>query len=210
MVTRKSSKKKENDDIEAVVPLLSMKHVSNNETRAHYITFEVKVMAGSDTAGKYKKYVRPFGDKTPDRLIKICDELDEIYTQNKIIKPTDQHTLVESVLRGESKEAYLTFMEEVCGTDEEGNRNDITEDMLTESKENTGCETTHGLHFGHFKSGIKDQEISKFDWNMRKLPMKYGFCTNFVEQSNQCRIIEEGKCFYYTKNENYMFTKCRI
>ena len=60
MVTQKSSKNKENDDIEAIVPLLPIKHASEDETRAHYITFEVRVVADSNEAGKYKKHMRLF------------------------------------------------------------------------------------------------------------------------------------------------------
>ena len=41
MLTKKSSIKKEQDNIEAVVPLLPTKYISNDETRTHYITFEV-------------------------------------------------------------------------------------------------------------------------------------------------------------------------
>ena len=89
------------------------------------------MVAGSDAAGKYKKHVQLFEDGSPDQLIKICDELDEIYTQNKIESPPNQHALVESVLRGESKETYLTLMEEARGTDARGNKNPIDENMLT-------------------------------------------------------------------------------
>ena len=48
-----------------------------------------------------------FEDGTPDQLIKICDELDEIYTQKKIQEPVDQHTLVESVLKRRNKRSIF-------------------------------------------------------------------------------------------------------
>ena len=78
-----------------------------------------------------------FDGKTFDGWdIKVAGyDLNDNYKQNKIEEPEDQNTLIESKLKGNSKEIYLTFMEEIRGTDSAGNLKDITDDMLDKAME---------------------------------------------------------------------------
>ena len=131
MPTKNRSQNRKNEDFEPVVPLVPPKPTSNTKDRSNFITFEVKVIAGSESAGKFKKHVRLFDDGTPDEFIKLLDDLHDIYKQNKIDSAADQNTLVESILKGNSKENYLSFMEEIRGVDAEGVLNDITKEMLS-------------------------------------------------------------------------------
>ena len=116
MPTKNRSQNQKNEEFEPIVPLVLKKHDSDDNDKSNFITFKLMVIAGSDAAGKYKKTMRLFDDGTPDEFIKMMDDLHDIYKQNKIEDAPDQNALIESVLRGNSKENYLTFMEEERGT----------------------------------------------------------------------------------------------
>ena len=133
MSTKNHSQNRKNEDFEPVVPLVPPKPTSDTEDRSNFITFEVKVIAGSESAGKFKKNVWLFDDGTPDEFIKLLDDLHNIYKQNKIDDAADQNALVESILKGNLKENYLSFMEEIHGVNEEGNLNNITKEMLDQA-----------------------------------------------------------------------------
>ena len=131
MPTKNRSQSQKNEEFAPIVPLVPRKHDSDDNDKSNFITFELMVIAGSNAAGKYKKTVRLFDDGSPDEFIKMMDDLDDIYKQNKIDDAPDQNALIESILKGNSKENYLMFMSEERGTDTSGNLNTITKEMLT-------------------------------------------------------------------------------
>ena len=133
MSNQNRSRKAENEKFQPIVPLVPPKPSSEAQDRTNFITFELKVIAGSDSAGKYKKQVRLFDDGTPDEFITTLNDLDDIFKQNKVEQPSDQNALIESVLKATSKENYITFMEEVRGLNKVGKVPPIEEDSIEEA-----------------------------------------------------------------------------
>ena len=102
MPNQNRSWKAENDKFQPIVPLVPPKPSSDAQDRTNFITFELKVIAGSNSAGKFKKQVRLFDDGTPDEFITILNDLDDIFRQNKVEKPEDQNALIDLSKKADS------------------------------------------------------------------------------------------------------------
>ena len=107
--------------LQPVLPLVPEKLPSTDEEKALFISFELKTRVGQPADGtKYKKYVRKFEEGTPQQWIDLQRDMTEIWTQNSINGGTDRASTVRALIRGESRTAFETALQEAC-QDDNGN-----------------------------------------------------------------------------------------
>jgi hypothetical protein len=107
-----------------LVPSLTLvEEVPEDEHPTERISYLLKQRAGSTgaTATTYKVYVHRFCEGTVQQWITLRKAIDEIWTQNGIISPSDRLATVRAILRGESLTIFNATIEELkSGTDDTG------------------------------------------------------------------------------------------
>ena len=99
--------------LQPILPLIPIKLEKEEEDKSSFITFELKSRVGQPAdATKYKKHVRKFEEGTPQQLIDLLKDIEEIWTQNAIIGGTDRASTVRSLVKGESLVSFETALAE--------------------------------------------------------------------------------------------------
>ena len=96
-----------------IIPLTKLK-TTDDADKSKYITFELKVSAGSGRGQpSYKKHVETFEEGTPQEWMDVLTGLREIWKQNSVKEPTDRAATVAAILKGDSRTAFDAAMEEI-------------------------------------------------------------------------------------------------
>ena len=96
-----------------VIPLVKIT-IPEDSDKTKFITFELKVRAGTGTGQpSYKKHMRTFDEGSPQEWMEVITGLREIWKQNSVNGPTDRAATVAAILKGDSRTAFDSALEEV-------------------------------------------------------------------------------------------------
>ena len=96
-----------------VIPLVRCKIPVDDKDKAAFITFELKVRAGTGAGTpSYKKNMRTFEEGTPQEWMDVLTGLREIWKQNSVVEPTDQAATIAAILKGDSLTAFDAALED--------------------------------------------------------------------------------------------------
>jgi len=107
---------------------------TKEQDRSKFITFELKVRAGTPAnANTYKKYVRVFEEGTPQQWIDLLLDLEEIWTQNGVNGPADRTATIRSLVKGESKTAFEVALQDARTEQEQGELEPLNLDHIRQA-----------------------------------------------------------------------------
>ena len=103
-------------DSNVAIKLKADEWVDEEDTnKAHLITIELKVQAGSTftSAHKYKKHIRVFDVGSPVDFVLLIQAMEEVWRQNSLAAANDRQNIVKMVLKGESYTMYESQVAEL-------------------------------------------------------------------------------------------------
>jgi hypothetical protein len=96
-----------------IIPLVRQVIPSTDKDKAAFITFELKVRAGTGTGTpSYKKFMKTFEEGSPQEWMDVLTGLKEIWKQNSVNGATDRAATISAILKGDSLTAFDTAMED--------------------------------------------------------------------------------------------------
>jgi hypothetical protein len=96
-----------------VIPLVKIELPINKKDKSSYITFELKIRAGTGAGSpSYKKFMNTFEEGSPQEWMDVLTGLKEIWTQNSVTEPTDRAATVAAILKGDSLTAFDAALED--------------------------------------------------------------------------------------------------
>ena len=108
-----ASYKTTNSTFLPILPLVRVK-IPEDTDKAKFITFELKVRSGTGAGTpSYKKSMRTFEEGSPQEWMDVLTGLREIWKQNTVNGPTDRAATVVAILKGDSRTAFESSLEEV-------------------------------------------------------------------------------------------------
>ena len=119
--TNRNTKKNSSSLFLPVLPLVRIKIQSEDLDKAKYIGFTLKATAGTaaTSSHSYKKIMKTFDEGSPQEWMDLLMGLEEIWRQNSIDAALDKKSTVCSLLKGESKTAFETALEDATEENEE-------------------------------------------------------------------------------------------
>ena len=110
------SYKTKNPTFQPILPLVRVKLASDEADKSKFISFELKVRAGTGAGTpSYKKFMRTFEEGTPQEWMDVLTGLKEIWKQNSVNGPTDRAATIAAILKGDSRIAFDTALERLGG-----------------------------------------------------------------------------------------------
>jgi len=127
-----------------VLPLVRIKLDSEQKNKANFITFELKIRAGTGPGTpSYKKFVKTFEEGSPQEWMDVLTGLKEIWKQNSVNGPTDRAATVAAILKGDSLTAFDSAMEDArTNPDLEEDEDPVPLAMTLEHVETSLCAVT--------------------------------------------------------------------
>jgi hypothetical protein len=105
--------KNKNPTFQPILPLVRVKLASDEADKSKFISFELKVRAGTGAGTpSYKKFMRTFEEGTPQEWMDVLTGLKEIWKQNTVNGPTDRAATIAAILKGDSRIAFDTALED--------------------------------------------------------------------------------------------------
>jgi hypothetical protein len=99
--------------MQPILPLVPERLESDNKDKATFITFDLKVRAGTGAGTpSYKKHMRTFDEDTPQEWMESLTRLREIWQQNSVNGAHDRAATVAAVLKGDSRIAFEAAIED--------------------------------------------------------------------------------------------------
>jgi hypothetical protein len=99
--------------LQPVLPLLPEVLPTKDQDRAKFISFKLKSCAGQPAGSTtYKKFVRVSEEGTPQQWMDLIRDVEEIWTQNSVNRPSDRTSTIRALLKGESLTAFDTALED--------------------------------------------------------------------------------------------------
>jgi hypothetical protein len=99
--------------MQPVLPLVPDRFEMDSKDNTTYITFDLKVCAGTGVGTpSYKKHMRTFDEGTPQEWMELLSGLQEIWQQNTVNSAHDRAAMVANVLKGDSQIAFEAAMED--------------------------------------------------------------------------------------------------
>jgi hypothetical protein len=96
-----------------IIPLVRIKLPIDDKDKSAFITFELKVRAGTGAGTpSYKKNMRTFEEGSPQEWMDVLTGLREIWKQNSVVEPTDQAATIAAILKGDSLTAFDSALED--------------------------------------------------------------------------------------------------
>ena len=115
-----------------VIPLVKQKLAIDDKDKSAFITFELKVRAGTGAGTpSYKKNMRTFEEGTPQEWMDVLTGLKEIWKQNSVVEPTDQAATIAAILKGDSLTAFDAALEDARNPEDDADDDSLVE-MTTE------------------------------------------------------------------------------
>ena len=134
-INSKIPKFKKHGTLQPILPLIPVKLDKDEEAKSHFITFELKSRVGqSAEATKYKKHVRKFEEGSPQQLIDLLKDIEEIWTQNSISGGTDRASTVRSLVKSESIITFESALAE-ARMDKQQVQQPISQEMVSSALE---------------------------------------------------------------------------
>jgi hypothetical protein len=97
--------------LQPVLPLVKEQLPAADNDKAKFIAFSLKVCAGTE-GPSYRKFMRLFDEGSPQEWMDVLTGLNEIWTQNSVNEPTDRAATISAILKGDSRTAFDTAMED--------------------------------------------------------------------------------------------------
>jgi hypothetical protein len=96
-----------------IIPSVRQVIPSTDKDKTDFITFELKVRAGTGTGTpSYKKFMKTFEEGSPQEWMDVLTGLKEIWRQNSVNGATDCAATISAILKGDSLTAFETAMED--------------------------------------------------------------------------------------------------
>jgi hypothetical protein len=129
-----------------IIPLVRQVIPSTDTDKAAFITFELKVCAGTGTGTpSYKKFMKTFEEGSPQEWMDVLTGLKEIWKQNSVNGATDRAATISAILKGDSLTAFETAMENARvnpDPEEDNKESNAPLDMTNEMVETCLCSVT--------------------------------------------------------------------
>ena len=131
---RNNNYKSKNPIFHPILPLVRVKLSSDEADKSKFISFELKVRTGTGAGTpSYKKFMRTFEEGTPQEWMDVLTGLREIWKQNSVNGPTDRAATIAAVLKGDSRIAFDTALEDARVDDDDDAPIPMTLDHIEES-----------------------------------------------------------------------------
>jgi hypothetical protein len=99
--------------MQPILPLVPKQLESDNKDKTTFITFDLKVCAGTGAGTpSYKKHMRTFDKGTPQEWMEPLTGLRKIWQQNSVNGAHDHAATVAAVLKGDSRIAFEAAIED--------------------------------------------------------------------------------------------------
>jgi hypothetical protein len=99
--------------MQPILPLAPKRLESDNKDKTTFITFDLKVCAGTGAGTpSYKKHMRTFDKGTPQEWMASLTGLRKIWQQNSVNGVHDHAATVAAVLKGDSRIAFKAAIED--------------------------------------------------------------------------------------------------
>jgi hypothetical protein len=105
------SKASKNPTLLPILPLVPNTLPAEDVDKTKLLVYTLQVRAGVDRP-TYKKFMRTFNEGTPQDWMDVLDGLQEIWRQNGTDDPQDRTATVLTILRGDSRTAFETALED--------------------------------------------------------------------------------------------------
>ena len=109
MKTQDSPIPRKGPELVPCIPLIPEEVPDGDKTS--YISYQLKVRPNGSNEQTYKKIVKRFSDGTPLTWIQTLEDLEEIWTQNKVTGGADQVATVKTVLRADALTIFEAALE---------------------------------------------------------------------------------------------------
>jgi hypothetical protein len=130
----RNNHKSKNPIFQPIIPLVRVKPASDEADKSKFISFELKVRAGTGAGTpSYKKFMRTFEEGTPQEWMDVLTGLKEIWKQNTVNGPTDRAATIAAILKGDSRIAFDTALEDAREDEDGGPPDPMTLDHIEES-----------------------------------------------------------------------------
>jgi hypothetical protein len=109
----KRNKQYKTSGMQPILPLVPERLKLDNKDKTTFITFNLKVHAGTGAGTpSYKKHMRTFDKGTPQEWMELLTSLREIWQQNSVNGANDCATTVAAVMKGNSRIAFEAAIED--------------------------------------------------------------------------------------------------
>jgi hypothetical protein len=99
--------------MQPILPLVPERLELGNKDKTTFITFDLKVRAGTGAGTpSYKKHMRTFDEGTPQEWMELLTGLREIWQQSSVNGAHDRAATVAAVLKGDSRIAFEAAIED--------------------------------------------------------------------------------------------------